>query len=672
MAMKEEDDIDSLFEGMVLFTPSSQLAEEAGDENLFSDLTLNSQTLEETHQSDHTILITSSNTSRRKKRASSSLRIGYGRGESTDDHDRSVSSSSSSSNLYDDDNNNNRSIYQSPYSSSTPNPMHEFEVAKSQISHKLNLARQLAKSVSGARKDSMARRRKAAEDVHVASLKLSHLEKQLDDACESEDFEAAETISQSLASAEKEKQASLVALRDTESLCDAFHSDMIQAIHSQIAAEDHSASLLHQLATDALCDAELVLKKAQALSSQHMDSWFSSSEALEAKKMEFQIHSHLVNDALNQLHDSIDHAIQDDIHHKDSLCKRKDMLNDELHRLIDLVKEKEKEIAENDSEIQAVEERIARVVSGFRETQSTINTKYDDLQSALSQLELESKTLAEKKKEIDNLLTEEEDRGAKLRELARISSDEATTYQKVVGLRRSLMSSIIKSTEDKARLAKTEELLSEDVHRLKQEVCATRASLQELSSTKSSIQQNIETLKQRIFFIDKRVPELEAEKKVAAAARYFKEAARIAAEAKSLSVEKNGVQIEMDKAVLELKELEEEIKDTVNRLQETDGLILSIEKEVAMARFQRLHLIAGSAKAERSAALELGDLEEANILFAEAEAAESEARKLPPDYNLKEEEFSNLPKRFISIDLIANLGLKELADLAASVHLSAI
>ena len=191
---------------------------------------------------------------------------------------------------------------------------------------------------------------------------------------------------------------------------------------------------------------------------------------------------------------------------------------------------------------------------------------------------------------------------------------------------------------------------------------------QELSSNKYSFQQEIESLKQRLVFVDKRVPDLEAEKKVAAAARNFKEAARIAAESKTLGVEKESLQIKLAGAFLELGKLEEEICNAVNKLQETEGQISTKEKEVAMARFERLLLIAGAAKAERSASLELGDLDEADILLAEAEAAESEARKIQPVYNFKEEEFTNLPKQYISMELVSNLGGKQLAELAASTY----
>lgn len=544
------------------------------------------------------------------------------------------------------------------------------EYIKAQISENLKRARELVASVSAARKDSIRRRRKAAENVNVASIKHRELEKELEEACEAEDFERAERVSDNLAAAEEEKQTFLIALREAEAESDATESKMQEALYAQIAAEELCVSLLNHFASDAASNADLVLKTAEVSSSREMDKWLSSTEALEVKKMELEIESHLINEAREVLNNSIEHSVEDDSREKELLCRKKDILRDELEKLLELVKQKEKEISENDSKIKVVEERIADVVSDFQEMQSNIDAKCDNLQSSFSAMDLESEALSVKKKEINEFFKQEEEKGAKLRELARASAEEAQTYREVVELRKNLMSSMLKSREDKMKLVKTEEKLSEDVQMLQQEISTARASLQELSSRKSSIQQDIASFKQRILFINKRVPEVEAEKKIAAAARNFKEAARIAAEAKSLSVEKEGIQIDMERAILELEKLEEELKDTVNRLQETEGLILSKEKEVAMARFQRLLLIAGAATADRNAALELGDLEEANLLLAEAEAADSEAKKLEPIYNFKVEEFANLPKHFLSLELVSNLGREQLAELAAAVSSS--
>lgn len=184
-----------------------------------------------------------------------------------------------------------------------------------------------------------------------------------------------------------------------------------------------------------------------------------------------------------------------------------------------------------------------------------------------------------------------------------------------------------------------------------------------------STQQKVESLKQRLLFIEKRVPELEAEKKVAATARNFREAARIAAEAKTLSIEKEGLEINIENATLELKKLEEQIGNTIKELQETESQVSSKEKELAVSRFQRLTLIADASSAERSAALELGDLEEAEALLAEAEASSAEARKIQLLYDFRDEDASNLPKHLPPMELVSKLGGDQLAELVKSMHI---
>ncbi|CAK9183430.1 unnamed protein product [Ilex paraguariensis] len=123
-----------------------------------------------------------------------------------------------------------------------------FDQIRAQISDKLKHARELVASVSSARKVSIRRRRKAAENLTMASAKYKELEKELEEACEAEDFEAAERVSESLASAEKEKELSLSALKGAEADCDAVDSKMEEVLKSQIAVEEESASLLQSFA----------------------------------------------------------------------------------------------------------------------------------------------------------------------------------------------------------------------------------------------------------------------------------------------------------------------------------------------------------------------------------------------------------------------------------------
>ncbi|KAK3028980.1 hypothetical protein RJ639_038183 [Escallonia herrerae] len=547
-----------------------------------------------------------------------------------------------------------------------------FAQIKTQIGEKLEHAKAVVSSVSAITKDCVRRRRIAADNLRLASLKYSQLEKELEEACEAEDFETADRVSDSLASADKDKELLAVAFRDAEADCNASDSKLQEVLEGQIAVEEECASLLQSFAIDAADNADLVLNDAEVLHSKDMDKWLTSSEALEVMKMELEIEFFLANGARVVLNDSIQQSVKDDMREKNILYGKKELLTEELEKLRALMKQKEAEVAENDSNIRKVEKRIADVASSFQEVQSSINSKHESLQSGLSQMELENEALCKKREEIDEFLTHEKGRGARIGELAIISGNEANAYQEVAGLRKSLLQFNMKSREDKQRLATLGEKLTEDVQMLKQEISSARSSLQELSSTKSRIQQEMESVKQRLLFIDKRVPELEAEKKVAATARNFKEAARIATEAKALCVEKEGMQIKMEGTTVELGKLEVEIIDTVDGLQKIEVQLSSKERDLAMTRIQRLLLIAGAVTAQRSAALEFGDLEEANILLGEAEAANNQARKLKEAYNFKEEEFENLPEHFISMELVSNLVRKQLAELAASVVISVL
>ncbi|CAG7874191.1 unnamed protein product [Brassica rapa] len=718
------DDMDSLFEGMELFTPSSSLLSDSSpailppstvitapaaeatetmseplDEDMFSDLTIVTpvQHVPEavTHQSPLPSSSSSSSSSmrrqvsRRKKR-SGGLRIGYGRHEVNDDEDDdsvSQQSADSVSQLSDSVNQVTDSVSQQSTDSvsqqsdsvnqvtdsvnqepDVPVVDQPLDSVKAQIEGKLKLARALAASVTSSRKNAIRKRRQASENLRLASKAHDELEKQLEEAIEAEDFDAAEKISESLADAERDKLSLMALLRQAESDCDAIESKMEEVLLSQIAAEEESASLLRGFCTDAENEAESILEKADAFCIEETGKWNSCCEDVEFRKVELDIESVIVDNVRLSLNDTLEGSVEQEMKEKEMLRKKKEHLSEELEELLALVKAKEKEIDENDSQIKAVEERINNAVSGYKELQASMDKMFSDLQAGLSQVDTETEALSRKKKDVDEFVASEKERGAKLRELVSVSADEANEYEEVIKLRKTLMSYVSKTREERAKLVSIEEKLSEEVQRLQEEVSSTRESLKEQSSRKSIIQQNITSFMDKIMFIEKRMPELEAEKKVAASTRNFKEAGRIAAELKSLNLEKDKIQTETGQANAELERAEQEIEETIKRLQELERLILSKEKELSVSRFQRLRIDSGTAKAERSAALELSDLEEANLLLEEAQEAESEAEKLKLTCGLKEEEEEAKPcECFVSMELIATFGLKKLQELAESV-----
>lgn len=277
----EKEEMDSLFEGMVLFNADAGAGDGDGngdvdvdrgagdasapspspsiplDENLFSDLTL---TTPQDEPPSH-LPLRQNSTRRRKKTA---LRIGYGRDRdyaaADDDDDDDPPQSHPHTHLNqqklepeedsrDGKNNNSRdnlSSHTPPISSNEIPVELKFDRIRATIADKLKLAQEAVISVSALRKQSIRSRRKALEEFNGASTRHTELEKKLDEACEAEDFETAERLSENLASADKEKQHLLTQLRDVETYSDTIAIKMQEALDSLIQVEEESVYLLRR------------------------------------------------------------------------------------------------------------------------------------------------------------------------------------------------------------------------------------------------------------------------------------------------------------------------------------------------------------------------------------------------------------------------------------------
>jgi hypothetical protein len=121
-------------------------------------------------------------------------------------------------------------------------------ILRSQISSKLESIQQRAAAVVAKRRQLAARRRKVAEEVGSAASRHKDLERELEEACEAEDFDRAERISDSIAAVEKENDRLLMALRDAEIDYDSVDSELQDVLESRIAAEEEAAALLEQFA----------------------------------------------------------------------------------------------------------------------------------------------------------------------------------------------------------------------------------------------------------------------------------------------------------------------------------------------------------------------------------------------------------------------------------------
>lgn len=106
----------------------------------------------------------------------------------------------------------------------------------------------MAASLSAARKEASRRRRKAVEDVNSTAEKYKELERELEEACEAEDFERAEKVSERLLEVGQEKLGFLGAHKDAEKECDSIDLEMQRVLEMQIEAEAESAAMLEAFA----------------------------------------------------------------------------------------------------------------------------------------------------------------------------------------------------------------------------------------------------------------------------------------------------------------------------------------------------------------------------------------------------------------------------------------
>ncbi|GKC44816.1 UVR domain-containing protein [Tanacetum coccineum] len=123
-----------------------------------------------------------------------------------------------------------------------------YEQIKKRIDHKLKLAREEVALVSVTHKEFIKKRRKVVEELGVVSDKYKEIEKELEEAVETEDFERAERVSDGLASADRDRERLLVVVREVKAECDAVEVKMQEALETQIAAEEECAGLLERFA----------------------------------------------------------------------------------------------------------------------------------------------------------------------------------------------------------------------------------------------------------------------------------------------------------------------------------------------------------------------------------------------------------------------------------------
>ncbi|BFI28515.1 hypothetical protein MPTK2_2g20280 [Marchantia polymorpha subsp. ruderalis] len=521
--------------------------------------------------------------------------------------------------------------------------------------------------VSALRKAAVQDRRQAAERASAASTRCKNLEAELNAACENEDFEKADALSESVAEAENAMHQATEDFKLSEAKCDSAASKVQEILDLQVATEEEGARIFELLKQEAEVAADRVRTETQEKARREMERLSADEEAAEARRRKLSLSLRIIEEANAELDKVIGEGTKEETELKMSLTEHRSQLLSELEELLSLVRKKEEEISDYDQRIQAVDEKMSSVVANFETQRSSLDAESKALAVSSLELDDEFKRIAAEKQGVDELLAEGEKESLKLERAARSALDAGCAVQEALKLKKAIATTTFFFKEKRSELAEKEKKALEEIQALRDESLSGRSSLQELTTMKMKLNQEIGEKKQLILFVEKRTPELDSEKKLAAAARNFKEAGRLAAEAKALTAEKEAATADMTRMLSELQNVETEADLKLGVLDDMDRLISEKEKEAAISRCERLRLMAAAARMERDAAIELEDFEEAESLDSEAETADLEAEELQRVYELEGGKFEKQSNSLLTfVEQINDITLQTGANQATS------
>lgn len=505
----------------------------------------------------------------------------------------------------------------------------QYEVAK----HAECIQQRIA-AISQARKAATQKRRELAEEVSRTSTKYKEVEGEIQIACEREDFETAEKLDEALVLAEKAREAALEEFQAAETENDKFASKLQEVLQMQITSEEESVLLLEQLGKDTADTADQLKKDSDKKGKEKIDFLATDETAIKLEKEKLMLEVRIVDEAKAELNNAIKSSIHTEAEEKQTLVDEQQILQQELDALLAAVRSKESQIAEHEKKIGDLEERINSRVAGFDKETVELETNFQNLVIVLDSLEKKYEGLDAQKIRVDADVAQAQEAAEKLDELSRVAKMEAQKLQDALLVRKAAAQAARSSKEKRLSLASQEKQHAEDAHSLRNQLASSRILLQELASDKVKLHQELLSANQQISSIEKRGPEIEAEKKLAAGSRNFKEAGRLAAEAKALLLSKEKLVSEVKRVSEGLQRLERELESRMSELLELEGQLQGKEKEAAVARYERLRLLATATRDERDGAVEVEDFEEAKSLDMEADAADREADEVWKEFGL--------------------------------------
>lgn len=212
----------------------------------------------------------------------------------------------------------------------------------------------------------------------------------------------------------------------------------------------------------------------------------AEEEALELKKNKATEELRVFEEASQELRACIENSIAGEMKEKSCLKEKQEQLDAELQSLLLMVKDKEKEIADNNEKIAQVDNEMAGIISTFENRKEQLEAESEAVYQTLIALEKESEHLAAQKTLLQALLSTGQEQMSTLLHVATTSSYEAARMQRLVDVRRAAANVRLLLRKKEVDLAKKESHALKECQSLRKETIAARTAIQVCASNCSS------------------------------------------------------------------------------------------------------------------------------------------------------------------------------------------
>eukprot|EP00898_Chlorokybus_atmophyticus_P005674 jgi/Chlat1/6107/Chrsp40S05688 len=447
-----------------------------------------------------------------------------------------------------------------------------------------------------ARARAFTARRAAAEERRRATAQLAELEEQQVKASEAEDFEQADALSSRIAVAEKQLMDADAKSKAADKAADKAVEAAEQSVQDEVAERLAAAAAASQLIL-AIEQVDALLRTKAQQQHEATDAELSArSSEYEAARREAEAKVRAAADEEAELLRLAEEASGSDAEVRAALQAECNSLQAEADKLRAALEAKLSEIEDRRHKMSDVVKRIAESTEQFAPARRKVEQEKASAQLELRACEEQLEELEVARNAASLAAEDAEEAGNSHREfvaaaerLASFAAAEADVKQRHLYVQQ--------AARQRDRQLKQEELdASSEAANLRGRINAAQASLQQTAAHKLKLAAQVASAQQRATAAEKRIPELESEKKLAAAARNFKEAGRLANEAKAVAAERDAAAAEASELAARLDSATEGEVLQQQLLGSMQGELKSVSRRAAFASWRRLRQLLQSTK----------------------------------------------------------------------------